>query len=260
MTIGSPMVLPKTPSFRLDGKRALVTGGSKGLGLAAAAALAAAGAHVTICARAAKELHEAETSVRDAGGQVASLVLDVNDIAAVQTAIAAAAPFDILINNAGTNRPSTFLDVSVDDFDAIMGLNVRAAYFVAQAVAKRMAEAGKGGSIIHISSQMGHVGGANRTVYCASKAAIEGLTKAMAIDLAKHQIRVNTIGPTFIETPLTKPFFENAEFKASVLQKIKLGRLGQVEDIMGAVVFLASDASALMTGTSMIIDGGWTAD
>ena len=254
------MALPKTPSFRLDGRRALVTGGSKGLGLAAAAALAAAGAHVTLCARARSELDDAVRAIEADGGSASALVLDVNDLPAVAKAIAAAAPFDILVNNAGTNRPRTFLDVTIDDFDAIMSLNVRAAYFVAQAVAKRMVEAKSGGSIIHMSSQMGHVGGANRTVYCASKAALEGLTKAMAIDLAPHNIRVNTIGPTFIETPLTKPFFENAAFKSSVLQKIKLGRLGQVEDIMGAVVFLASDASALMTGTSMIVDGGWTAD
>ena len=254
------MKLPKTPSFRLDGKRALITGGSKGLGLAAAAALAQAGAHVTICARAEKELAEAVAAMQAAGGHASWLQVDVNDIAAVQSAIAREEPFHILVNNAGTNRPRTFIDVSIDDYDAIMGLNVRAAFFVAQAVAKRMVQAELGGSIIQISSQMGHVGGANRTVYCASKAALEGLTKAMAIDLAPHQIRVNTIGPTFIETPLTSPFFEDKIFKSSVLQKIKLGRLGQVEDIMGAVVFLASDAAALMTGTSMIIDGGWTAD
>ena len=254
------MKLPQTPSFRLDGRRALVTGGSKGLGLASAAALAAAGAHVTICARSATEVRAAVAAIETAGGAASAMQLDVNDLAATAQAIAAAEPFDILVNNAGTNRPRTFLDVTVDDYDAIMGLNVRAAFFVAQAVATRLVATKTSGSIIHISSQMGHVGGANRTVYCASKAALEGMTKAMAIDLAPHRIRVNTIGPTFIETPLTKPFFENAEFKNSVLQKIKLGRLGQVEDIMGAVVFLASDASALMTGTSMIIDGGWTAD
>ncbi len=254
------MSLPQTPSFRLDGRRALITGGSKGLGLAAAAALAAAGAHVTLVARSAPELSEAVAAIIAAGGQAAALALDVNETATVEKAIANADPFDILVNNAGTNRPRTFLDVTPDDYDVIMGLNVRAAFFVAQAVAKAMAAARRGGSIIHISSQMGHVGGANRSVYCASKAALEGLTKAMAIDLAPHRIRVNTIGPTFIETPLTRPFFENAEFKASVLQKIKLGRLGKVEDIMGAVLFLASDASALMTGTAMVIDGGWTAD
>ena len=171
-----------------------------------------------------------------------------------------AAPFDILVNNAGTNRPAPFTDVSLADFDMIMGLNVRAAFFVAQAVARRQIEAGIAGSIIHVSSQMGHVGGARRSVYCASKHAIEGLTKAMAIDLAAHRIRVNTVCPTYIETPMTRPFFENAAFRAEVLTKIKLGRMGQVEDVMGAIVFLASAASALMTGSAVMIDGGWTAE
>jgi NAD(P)-dependent dehydrogenase (short-subunit alcohol dehydrogenase family) len=142
----------------------------------------------------------------------------------------------------------------------VMGLNVRAAFFAAQAVTRRMIAAGTAGSIINMSSQMGHVGGASRSLYCASKWAMEGFSKAMAIELAPHGIRVNTLCPTFIETPMTKPFFENAAFKESVLSKIKLGRLGTVEDLMGAVVFLASDASALMTGSALIVDGGWTAD
>ena len=152
------------------------------------------------------------------------------------------------------------LDVTVEDFDAIMGLNVRAAYFVAQAVARRLIAAKQPGSIINISSQMGHVGAARRSVYCASKHAMEGFTKAMGVELAPHAIRVNTVGPTFLETPLTKPFFDNAAFKAEVLAKIKLGRLGKVEDVTGAILFLASDASALVTGTSLVVDGGWTAD
>ncbi|MFN6956737.1 MAG: SDR family NAD(P)-dependent oxidoreductase, partial [Acetobacteraceae bacterium] len=139
-------------------------------------------------------------------------------------------------------------------------LNLRAAFFLAQAVARRLLAAVRGGSIINVSSQMGHVGAANRSIYCASKWALEGLTKAMAVELAPHGIRVNTLGPTFIETPLTRPFFEDAAFKASVLQKIKLGRIGRVEDLMGAILFLASDASALMTGAALVVDGGWTAD
>jgi NAD(P)-dependent dehydrogenase (short-subunit alcohol dehydrogenase family) len=165
-----------------------------------------------------------------------------------------------VVNNAGTNRPNPFTAVPVEDFDVVMGLNVRAAFFAAQAVTRRMIAAGMPGSIINMSSQMGHVGGANRSLYCASKWAMEGFSKAMAIELAPHGIRVNTLCPTFIETPLTKPFFENVAFKESVLSKIKLGRLGTVEDLMGAVVFLASDASALMTGSALIVDGGWTAD
>jgi NAD(P)-dependent dehydrogenase (short-subunit alcohol dehydrogenase family) len=246
--------------MRLNGRRALVTGAGRGIGLAAAAALAEVGAHVTLIARTVAEITAVAEEIRDAGGQAAVLVLDVTDQRAVRAAIEAEEPFDILVNNAGTNRPRTFLEVTEDDYDVITGLNLRAAYFVAQAVARKMAAAGKGGSIIHISSQMGHVGGQNRTVYCMTKHGLEGLTKAMAIDLAPAGIRVNSIGPTFIETPLTRPFFENVAFREDVLRKIKLGRLGTVEDLMGAVVFLASDAAALITGTALVVDGGWTAE
>jgi NAD(P)-dependent dehydrogenase (short-subunit alcohol dehydrogenase family) len=252
--------LPRTPSFRLDARRALITGAGRGIGLAAAAALAQAGAEVTLCARSGDEIEAAAEAIRQAGGAAQALVLDVGDIAAVRAALADQPAFDILVNNAGTNRPKPFAEVTPQDYDAVLDLNLKAAFFVAQAVAKGMVAAGKGGSIIQLSSQMGHVGGPRRTLYCASKWGLEGLTKAMALDLAADGIRVNTIAPTFIETPLTKPFFEDQSFLDSVLAKIKLGRLGQVEDLMGAVVFLASDASVLMTGTSMIIDGGWTAD
>ncbi len=254
------MTLPRMPSMRLDGRRALVTGAGRGIGLAAAAALAQAGADVTLAARTATEIEAAAANIRAEGGQASALVLDVTDLDAVRFAVNAADPFDVLVNNAGTNRPRGFLEVTEDDYDIITGLNQRAAYFVAQAVARRMAAAGRGGSIIHMSSQMGHVGGTNRTVYCMTKHGIEGLTKAMAIDLAPLGIRVNSIGPTFIDTPLTKPFFDNVVFREDVLRKIKLGRLGRVEDLMGAVVFLAGDASALVTGTALVVDGGWTAD
>ncbi|MBE9606985.1 SDR family oxidoreductase [Acetobacteraceae bacterium H6797] len=254
------MALPNTPSFRLDGRRALVTGAGRGIGLAAAAALAEAGAHVTLLARSAGEIGEVAEAIRAKGGSADTLSLDVNDPAAVAAALDAREPYQVLVNNAGTNRPKHFADVTVEDFDVVSGLNLRAAFFVAQAVAKRLITVGLPGSIIQMSSQMGHVGGANRTVYCMTKHGMEGMTKAMAIDLAPHGIRVNSIGPTFIETPLTKPFFENEAFRNSVLSKIKLGRLGQVEDLMGAVLFLASDASALMTGSAMLVDGGWTAD
>lgn len=254
------MELPNTPSFRLDGRRALVTGAGRGIGLAAAVALAQAGAHVTLAARTRKDIEDATTGIRATGGEADAMSLDVTDLDAMRKAIAQAAPFDILVNNAGSNRPAPFVEVKIEDFDFIMGLNVRSAFFVAQAVAKRLVEARKPGSIIQISSQMGHVGGVRRTVYCASKSAIEGLTKAMAIELGPHGIRVNTLAPTFIETPMTRPFFEDETFKQSVMEKIKLGRLGQVEDVMGAIVFLASDASALMTGSSLLVDGGWTAE
>jgi NAD(P)-dependent dehydrogenase (short-subunit alcohol dehydrogenase family) len=247
--------LPKTPSFRLDGRRAIVTGAGRGIGLAAAAALAEAGADVTLVARTASEI---EAAAAQMGGT--AVVLDVSDIAAVKAFFAARPAFQILVNNAGTNRPKPMVDVSEDDYDAVYDLNVKSAFFVTQACVQKMIADKVAGSLIHIGSQMGHVGGPNRSLYCGSKWALEGMNKAFALDLAAHDIRSNTIAPTFIETPLTRPFFEDPAFKASVLSKIKLGRLGQVEDLMGAIVFLASDASALMTGTSMIIDGGWTAD
>jgi len=254
------MLLPHTPSFRLDGKRALVSGAGRGLGLACAAALAGAGAHTVLCARSEKEIAEVAAAIKGDGGSAETMTLDVTDIECVRRSISDIEPFDILVNNAGTNRPKSMLDVTVDDYDSVLNLNLRSAFFVAQTVAVRMVQARCRGSIIHISSQMGHVGGPQRSLYCASKWGLEGLSKAMALDLAPHGIRVNTIAPTFVETPMTKPFFEDPIFLASVLQKIKLGRLGIVEDIMGAVVFLASAASQLMTGTSLVVDGGWTAD
>src|SRR5215831_18178460 len=203
----APVELAKTPSFRLDGKRALVTGGGRGIGLAAASALAQAGAHVTLVARTQSEIEAAAQAIRARGHTADALALDVIDLEAVQRAIATAEPFDVLVNNAGTNRPKMLMDVTIEDFDVIMGLNVRAAFFMAQAVARRLLEAKRPGSIINVSSQMGHVGAARRTVYCASKHAMEGFTKAMAIELAPHNIRVNSLGPTFLETPMTRPFF-----------------------------------------------------
>lgn len=252
--------LPRTPSFRLDGRRALVTGAGRGLGLAAAAALAEAGAHVVLAARTRPEIEAAAAAIVERGGTAEALVLDVLDVAAVRSTLAGQAPFHVLVNNAGTNRPRPMTDITPDDFDAVMDLNVRAAYFVAQAVAARMVAEGIRGSIVNISSQMGHVGWSKRTVYCASKHAIEGLTKAMAVEFGPAGIRVNTVGPTFIVTEMTRPYFEDEAFRNAVLSKIKLGRLGEVEDVMGPILFLASDASAMVTGTALLVDGGWTAD
>lgn len=254
------MTLPTTPSFRLDGRRALVTGAGRGIGLALAVALAEAGAAVTLVARSAGEIEAGAAEIVARGGVADAAVLDVADLDAVAAFFAGRPAFAILVNNAGTNRPKPMQDVVEADYDAVLDLNVKSAFFVAQGAARRMIDEGLRGSLIHVGSQMGHVGGPNRSLYCASKWAIEGMNKAFALDLAAHGIRSNTIAPTFIETPLTRPFFEDAAFKASVLAKIKLGRVGTVEDLMGACVFLASDAAALITGTSLIVDGGWTAD
>ena len=234
-----------------------MTGAGRGIGLAAAAALGQAGAKVTLISRTSNEI---EAAAKEIGNGAVAKVLDVSDIAAVKAFFGECPAFHILVNNAGTNRPKPMTEVSEEDYDAVLDLNVKSAFFVAQACAQKMIAEQISGSLIHMSSQMGHVGGPNRSLYCASKWALEGMNKAFALDLAAHDIRSNTIAPTFIETPLTKPYFDDPAFKASVLTKIKLGRIGQVEDLMGAILFLASDASALMTGTSMVIDGGWTAD
>ena len=248
------------PDFSLSGKRALVTGAGRGIGRAIAEAYAACGAEVTLCARTGAEVEAVAKALTDQGFKADALVADVTDIAGFATLIAQRPAFDVFVNNAGTNRPKPLSDVSEDDYDAVIDLNVKAAIFAAQAVSAKMVENGTKGSIINMSSQMGHVGAANRTLYCASKWAIEGFTKALAVELGPKGIRVNTICPTFIETPMTKPFFEDPAFLDSVLAKIKLGRIGQVGDITGAAVFLASDASGLMTGSAMMLDGGWTAD
>lgn len=252
--------LPKMPSLRLDGRRALVTGASSGIGLGCAAGLAEAGAHVVLAARRRDPLDQAVAAIRAVGGSVEALVMDIGDIEATAALIAARDPFDVLVNSAGITRHSRALETAAQDFDAVMAINVRGAYFLAQAVARGLAGAGRPGSLITLSSQMGHVGGVERAVYCASKFAVEGFTKSMAMEWGPMGIRVNTICPTFIRTPMTEATFRDPERMKWVMDKIKLDRPGEVEDIMGAVLYLASDASAMVTGTALMIDGGWTAD
>lgn len=252
--------LPRLPSFRLDGRRALVTGASSGIGLAAAAALAEVGAAVTLVARRSAELEAVRDEITAAGGTADALALDITDIDRVAACLATEEPFDVLVNSAGLARHSPALDTSPEDYDAAMNLNLRAAYFLTREVARRLIAAGRPGSLISVSSQMGHVGGPDRAVYCATKHALEGMTKAMALEWAQHGIRVNTLCPTFIRTPLAEQTLKDPKRREWVLSKIKLGRLGELEDIMGAVVFLASDASAMITGTHLIVDGGWTAE
>jgi NAD(P)-dependent dehydrogenase (short-subunit alcohol dehydrogenase family) len=254
------MKLPRTPSFRLDGRRALVTGASSGIGLGAAAALAEAGAEVTLVARRVAELEQVQDAIQSSGGRAEVLALDITDLAATAAALAARQPFDVLVNSAGLARHAPALDTTPEDYDAAMGLNLRAAFFLTREVARGLTARGKPGSLINVSSQMGHVGGPDRAVYCANKHALEGMTKAMALEWAPHGIRVNTLCPTFIRTPLAEQSLKNPERRAWILSKIKLGRVGEVEDLMGPVVFLASEASAMVTGTHLIVDGGWTAE
>ena len=254
------MKLPVTPSFSLQGRRALVAGGSSGIGLGCAVALAEAGAHVIVMARRKDQLDGVVAAMTDAGHSAEALVGDLADIEATSAVIDAIRPLDVFVNSAGMARHSPATETAVDDFDAVMNVNLRGAYFASQAVAKVMIADGRPGSIINISSQMAVVGGVDRAVYCASKHAVEGFTKSMAIELGPHRIRVNTVCPTFIRTPLTEQTFSQAARVMWIEEKIKLGRVGEVEDIMGAVQFLASDASALVTGTALLIDGGWTAD
>ena len=255
------MPLPRTPSFQLSNRRALVTGASSGIGLACAVALAEHGAHVTLAARSGDKLRDIAAQMQAENWPCDVLEMDVADVDATAAAVVANGPYDILVNSAGLAVHSPAVETQPGDFDRVNDLNVKGAYFLTRAVAQGLINAGRrGGSLINISSQMAHVGGIDRAVYCATKHAVEGFTKAMAIEWGPHNIRVNTICPTFILTPLTKPTFDNPDRKAWIMDKIKLPRVGEVTDIMGAAVFLASDASAMVTGTSLLIDGGWTAD
>lgn len=243
----------------LSGLTALVTGASRGLGKAIAVGLAEAGAEVVLMSRDRDRLQSLAAELRARGQAAQAAPCDVRDVAQVQCVIASLPRLDILVNNAGINIPEPFVEVSEAHFDQIVGLNLRAAFFVTQAAVRKMLEGGNGGAIINLTSQMGHVGAPNRTVYCASKHALEGFTKALAVELAPRGIRVNSVAPTFVETDLTRPMLADPAFEQSVLSRIPLGRLGQPQDVASAVLFLASPQAALITGASLLVDGGWTA-
>ncbi|MEE2775035.1 MAG: SDR family oxidoreductase [Pseudomonadota bacterium] len=254
------MNFPKTPAFDLTNKKALVVGASSGIGLGCAVALAEYGAEVTLAARRSDKLLKLKSSFVRKGWKAKTMTLNVCDVERATNLITVEGPYDILINSAGTARHSKAEDTTIDDFQRVIDVNLKAAYFLTQTVAKGLMSANKSGSLINISSQMAHVGGQERAVYCASKHAVEGFTKAMAIEFGSSNIRVNTICPTFIITEMTIPTFNDPEKRQWVESKIKLGRVGKVEDIMGAAVYLASDASAMVTGSALMIDGGWTSD
>jgi NAD(P)-dependent dehydrogenase (short-subunit alcohol dehydrogenase family) len=249
--------------FRLDGRTALVTGAGRGIGRSVAIAFAQAGAEVWLAARTQRELDELAAEIHAAGGRAHAAACDVTDARAVNKMVAAIPSLDILVNNAGMNLPEPFVNVTEERLDRVMNLNVRSMFIVAQAATRKMLEApdrkARGGAIVNITSQMGHVGAENRTVYCMTKHAIEGLTRALGVELAPHNIRVNSVAPTFVDTPMTQPMFANPEFSKWVHDRIPLGRLGQHDEVVSAVLFAASPAASLMTGTSLIIDGGWTA-
>lgn len=249
--------------FRVDGRVALVTGAGRGIGRGVAIALAQAGAEVRLAARTRDEIERVAAEIEAAGGRAHAVSCDVTDAAAVARIVAALPSLDILVNNAGMNIPEPFVEVSEEHLDRMLDLNVKAAFLVAQAAARKMLEPpdrkARGGAIVNITSQMGHVGAENRTVYCMTKHAVEGLTKALAVELAPHNIRVNSVAPTFIETPMTAPMFRRPGFGEWVHSRIPMGRLGQLDEVVSAVLFAVSPAASLMTGASLVIDGGWTA-
>ena len=238
----------------IDGHIALVTGAGRGLGRASALALSRAGASIIAVSRTPSEL---ASLAEEAPGPVEAWVEDATG-ESLLARIAALERLDVLVNNAGTNRPQPFVEVTDDALDTMLDLNVRAAFRVARAAARVMVRR-ESGSIVHMSSQMGHVGSPRRSVYCMTKHAIEGLTKAMAVELAPLGVRVNSVAPTFIDTPLTRPFLEDPAFAEFVMGMIPAKRLGTLEEVAAAVVYLASPASGIVTGTSLRVDGGWTA-
>lgn len=257
--MSSAVTQPLAVATRLDGQVALVTGASGGIGHAIAVALAADGADVAVLGRSRQRLDAVVAAVESQGRVAHRLVGDVTDPEQVDELVGDLARVDVLVTSAGANVPEPLADVRPETFDRLFAVNVRGVYFAAQAVARRLLARRAPGAIVHVSSQMGHVGAPERTVYCATKHAVEGMTRAMAVELAPHGIRVNAVAPTYVATPFTKPFFADPAFLAQTLARIPLGRIGETADVAGAVVFLASPAARLITGTSLLIDGGYTA-
>jgi NAD(P)-dependent dehydrogenase (short-subunit alcohol dehydrogenase family) len=245
--------------FSRPGSVAVVTGASHGIGLACARRLALHGCEVVLVSRTADSLAEVEQHFTSEGLKARSAVCDVCDLDAFAALINGLDRLDVLVNNAGGNRPAPFVEITRQDFDWLVDLNVRSVFFASQAALRKMIQTGAKGSIINMSSQMGHVGLPKRTVYCLTKHAIEGFTKALALEAAPFGIRVNTVAPTFVLTPMTEGYFADPEFAEFVHSRIPLGRCATPEDVADAVVFLASDAAASITGTSLRVDGGWTA-
>jgi NAD(P)-dependent dehydrogenase (short-subunit alcohol dehydrogenase family) len=243
----------------IRGKVAVVTGASHGIGLACAQRLAVDGCEVVLVSRTAQVLKEVEQSFASQGLKARAAICDVCDGDAFASLIDGLEQLDILVNNAGGNRPGPFVEVTREDFDWLVDLNVRSVFFASQAALRKMTQTGTKGSIINMSSQMGHVGLPKRTVYCLTKHAIEGFTKALALEAAPFSIRVNSVAPTFVRTPMTEGYFTDPEFSEFVHSRIPLGRCATPEDVADAVAFLASDAAASITGTSLRVDGGWTA-
>jgi NAD(P)-dependent dehydrogenase (short-subunit alcohol dehydrogenase family) len=238
---------------------AVVTGAGRGIGRGCALALAETGADVVAIARTRGEVEAVAHEVERLGRTGLAQVCDVTDARGLDQVMRSLERIDVLVNAAGINIPEPFLQVRERSLDALLAVNVKGTFLAAQAAARRMVAGGRGGAIVNLSSQMGHVGAARRSVYCATKHAVEGLTKALAVELAPHGIRVNSVAPTFVETPMTAPFLADEAFRTEVAGRIPLGRIGNVSDVTGAVVFLASPAAGLVTGTSLVVDGGWTA-
>ena len=242
----------------MTGRVAVVTGAGRGIGRGCALALAETGADVVAIARTRGEVEAVAHEVERLGRTGLAQVCDVTDARGLDQVMRSLERIDVLVNAAGINIPEPFLQVRERSLDALLAVNVKGTFLAAQAAARRMVAGGRGGAIVNLSSQMGHVGAARRSVYCATKHAVEGLTKALAVELAPHGIRVNSVAPTFVETPMTAPFLADEAFRTEVAGRIPLGRIGNVSDVTGAVVFLASPAAGLVTGTSLV-DGGWTA-